>query len=101
MEITQSGFAMGTWEYASPEQLQDAKHVDFRTDIYSLGSTLHFMLTGNSARDMREQRLAPFVRECIYRATERQPADRFANMAEFRDALNEVMKAILLRNVAG
>jgi CheY-like chemotaxis protein len=46
--ITQLGDALGTIDYVSPEQAQDASAVDIRTDIYSLGATLFWFLTGQT-----------------------------------------------------
>jgi serine/threonine protein kinase len=40
---------LGTPFYMSPEQIRDAKHVDFRTDIWSLGLILHELLAGSPA----------------------------------------------------
>ncbi len=44
--LTQDGTMLGTIEYASPEQLMNAAKADIRADIYSLGCTLYYMLTG-------------------------------------------------------
>jgi hypothetical protein len=43
---TQQGMVMGSPEYMSPEQTSGQK-VDFRTDIYAIGATLHEALTGD------------------------------------------------------
>lgn len=46
MSMTQSGTGLGTPYYMPPEQARNAKHVDSRSDIYALGSTLYHFLTG-------------------------------------------------------
>ena len=42
---TQLGIALGTPRYMSPEQIQDSGSVDARSDVFSLGAVLSFMLT--------------------------------------------------------
>jgi response regulator RpfG family c-di-GMP phosphodiesterase/serine/threonine protein kinase len=44
--VTQPGTLLGTIDFMAPEQARDASSVDIRADIYSLGVTLYFCLTG-------------------------------------------------------
>jgi len=48
---TMSGMMMGTPHYISPEQAEDAKRVDGRADIYSMGCMLYYMLAGKVPYD--------------------------------------------------
>ncbi|MBN2348114.1 MAG: serine/threonine protein kinase [Bacteroidales bacterium] len=44
--ITSTGNILGTFAYMSPEQITDSKHIDFRSDLYTLGFIFYELLTG-------------------------------------------------------
>jgi serine/threonine protein kinase len=47
LNLTRTGRGLGTPHFMAPEQFKEAKSVDVRCDIYSLGATLYMMVTGS------------------------------------------------------
>ena len=56
--LTFEGQLMGTLDFMSPEQALSPKDVDFHADMYSLGCTLYFLLTGNAPFEGQHETLA-------------------------------------------
>jgi serine/threonine-protein kinase len=105
--MTETGMSLGTPHYMSPEQATADREITNRSDIYSLGSVLYEMLTGepphmgnsaqqiimkivtDQARPVSELRksVPPNVAAAIPRSLEKLPADRFATARDFIGAL--------------
>jgi serine/threonine protein kinase/DNA-binding response OmpR family regulator len=105
--LTQAGSIMGTVVFMPPEQSLGLTTIDHRADIYSLGCTLHYLLTGRPPYQgatmmatLLEHREAPIPSLCAARGevpatldqvfrrmVAKKPEERFASMAEVVRAL--------------
>ncbi|HXD22480.1 MAG TPA: serine/threonine-protein kinase, partial [Gemmatimonadaceae bacterium] len=105
--MTETGLSLGTPHYMSPEQATAEKEITARSDVYSLGSVLYEMLTGepphmgNSAqqiimkiitdvpRPVTELRksVPSNVAAAVAKSLEKLPADRFESAKAFAHAL--------------
>lgn len=86
--LTLTDFGLGTPVYMSPEQIRSLRHVDRRSDIYSLGVVLYEMLTGNLPMGkFPPPPVSRPLRAVILKALESDPDERFQSIAEMRNAL--------------
>jgi serine/threonine-protein kinase len=94
--------AMGSPGYMSPEQIQSARDVDVRTDLWALGVTLYQLLSARLPFPGRSHTeiaikvateppapldIDPALRAVIWKCLEKRPADRYANIGELVAAL--------------
>jgi serine/threonine-protein kinase len=105
--LTSARSVLGSPSYMSPEQLRSSKDVDVRADIWSLGVVLHELLTGvlpfeagtllslmklisegtpKPVRSIRPE-IAQGLEAAVNKCLQREPGQRFANVADFALAI--------------
>ncbi len=112
-DLTVSGMTLGTFDYISPEQARDPRLADVRSDLYSLGCTVYYMLIGRppfaegtmvqKLLQHQQQQATPVDRlrpdvprelaQVIERLMEKDPADRYQHPTELVEALEQVAAA--------
>jgi len=99
---TPLGTCIGAPDYTAPEQNRGEPLT--QSDLYAIGATLIFLLTGESPQKFFElrgsgygfnlkgdPRITPQVRETIEKATESKPSDRYQTAAELARALSQCL----------
>lgn len=115
MNLTDPGTAVGTPEYMSPEQFMN-QEMDERSDIYSLGLVLYYMLAGHppftsskygellimqvkhappplTTQHRRGGPIPPALVQVVMRCLEKEPEGRWQSMGEFHEAITSVLEA--------
>ena len=107
-QLSAQGLIAGTPQYMSPEQAVAYNQVDARGDIYSLGATAYFLLTGQAPFNaettpailIAQAGEAPTppsriragvphdLEQVVMRCLEKDPADRYSTARELRAALS-------------
>ncbi len=105
--ITATGDVLGTPQFMSPEQLVSSRDVDARSDIWSLGASLHELIAGKPPFDaptlaevlaavlrqdpvpLRQLRhnVPEAVEQAVLRCLEKDPLERYASVAELASVL--------------
>jgi serine/threonine-protein kinase len=110
--LTQAHSILGTPDFIAPEQARDARSADIRSDLYSLGCTFYYLLTGKvpfEAPSAMEKLLQHYFEEppriemvrpevpqamgdIVRRLMAKNPAERFQTPAELAVALTAVTR---------
>lgn len=115
--LTRTGMVLGTAHFMSPEQAANTKAADARSDLYSLGCTLYYLLTGRTPyqgsspievilahRDdpipslaAQVPGLSPAVDDVFRRLVAKQPQDRYASAAELLADLEPLLRLLAVQ----
>ncbi|HET7039474.1 MAG TPA: serine/threonine-protein kinase, partial [Gemmatimonadales bacterium] len=119
-KLTQTGMAVGTPAYMSPEQAAGDSEVDGRADIYSLGCVFYELLVGQvpftgpnamaimarhvmdtvTAPSIMRPTIPPEIEDIVFKALEKLPADRYRTAQEMVDALKAIERGEVSAPVA-
>ena len=111
-QLTQEGSIMGTPDYIAPEQARDATKADIRSDIYSLGCSFYFLITGrvpfpggtltekllkhqmDTPKPIQELRkeVPPVVVDVIQCTMAKRPEDRFPTPGDLAAVLADILQ---------
>ncbi|MEO8493917.1 MAG: protein kinase [Planctomycetota bacterium] len=89
-DLTATGVTLGTFDYISPEQARDPRDTDVRSDLYSLGCTMYYMLTG----------MPPFPEGTVLQKLLSHSSEAPPDPRDMRADLPEALSAITMKLMA-
>jgi serine/threonine protein kinase len=89
-DLTGTGQVLGTPDYMAPEQAVDAARADIRADIYSLGCTLYYLLTGRP----------PFQAKSVYALLRAHESEEATPVQELRKEVPAGVASVLTKTMA-
>ncbi len=89
-DLTESGMTLGSFDYISPEQARDPRNADVRSDLYSLGCTMYFIVTGQP----------PFPAGTALQKLLRHSSEKPPDPRTFRPELDPALVAIIIKLLA-
>ncbi len=109
-QLTMPGMRVGSPGYVSPEQASGASETDIRSDIFSLGATLHHLFSGRSPfsggspleiiintirldappLSVTAPWVSPRISAVVAKCLARRPQDRYQDPSELADALQQI-----------
>lgn len=90
VSMTATGVVMGTVDYMSPEQALNSRYADSRSDMYSLGCTFHFLITGRPL----------FEGETLMEKLVAHREQEAPHLSDIRSGIPSSINAIFLRMVS-
>ena len=104
--ITQTNMALGTADYAAPEQHDALPDIDHRADIYAVGVLLYQMLTGTMPRGAWQSPSAhagtdPRLDGVVVRALMQDRNQRYQSVGDLRNAIHTIITQPLAPAAAG
>lgn len=93
--LTRTGLGMGSLKYMSPEQMNDSKHVDNRTDIYSIGKIIFHCVSGKIDFNVDCNCLPQGIKYVVSKCLKNNPDERFQSIQDLRYAFNSAIDILI------